>query len=141
MPMCTLFSDPKKRSDPFQRRKVGSIRDNPKLLKIRQQFENACQDSTKPANNNTGVTGGSAPSSVNLSANNKFVLNQLIKISSRFSDKTESFLQSQVDSSKNRRNSEGDLKDKSFSTASYENSPINSVSGGDLMDAFLSRVL
>ncbi|KAF8793452.1 uncharacterized protein LOC129968597 [Argiope bruennichi] len=127
MPTCALSPvDSKKRPDYFQRRKVGSIRDNPKLLKIRQQFENACQESSSSKlQNNSKVVGGSAPSSVSLLKNgNAFVIDQLLKINSKFSDKSETFLRSQLDATQNRRNSEGDIKDhKPFSVAVYENSP------------------
>nr|XP_042909467.1 uncharacterized protein LOC107442238 [Parasteatoda tepidariorum] len=44
-------SDSRKRVDHFQRRKVGSIRDNPKLMKIRQQFENASKEEDLPKAN------------------------------------------------------------------------------------------
>ncbi|CAL1296470.1 unnamed protein product [Larinioides sclopetarius] len=127
MPACALSPvDSKKRPDYFQRRKVGSIRDNPKLLKIRQQFENACQESaTTKRQSNPKVIGGSAPSSVNLLKNgNAFVIDQLLKIDSKFSDKTETFLRTQLNTTQTRRNSEGDIKDhKPFSVAIYENSP------------------
>ncbi|GFQ75467.1 ephexin-1 [Trichonephila clavata] len=129
MPACTALGsftpvDSKKRTDYFQRRKVGSIRDNPKLLKIRQQFENACQETLKSPSSSKNI-GGSAPCSFNLSKNSStFVFDQLLKINTKFSEKTEAFLRNQLDTSQNRRNSEGDIKgDKSFSFAIYENSP------------------
>ncbi|GFS29640.1 rho guanine nucleotide exchange factor 26 [Nephila pilipes] len=129
MPACTTLSsfspvDSKKKTDYFQRRKVGSIRDNPKLLKIRQQFENACQENVKCQSTSKNI-GGSAPCSFSLSKNSStFVFDQLLKINTKFSDKTEAFLRNQLDTSQNRRNSEGDIKgNKSFSFAIYENSP------------------
>lgn len=97
MPACTMPGTPtaKKDFDYFQRKKVGSIRDNPKLLKIRQRFENASENAagfTDPKSPHPT----SAPCSISFSrATGSGVLEELIKNNSVYSEKTEAFLKSQ----------------------------------------------
>ncbi|KAG8181465.1 hypothetical protein JTE90_017526 [Oedothorax gibbosus] len=119
----------KKRPDYFQRKKVGSIRDNPKLLKIRQQFENASLEDL-PRTKSTSKEAESAPTSFSLSRNSStLILDNLLKGNSKFDSKTETFLQRNLGAIQNRRCSEGDIKErKSFSVVSYENSPCSTPS-------------
>ncbi|KFM75385.1 hypothetical protein X975_07043, partial [Stegodyphus mimosarum] len=117
MPACSTYSpDLKKSFDYFQRKKVGSIRDNPKLLKIQQQFENASQETSKKKNLRKDVKWpDSAPSSFSLSlskSSGTVILDELLKINSKFSTKTEAFLKSQLDNTQNRRHSEGEVEDR-----------------------------
>lgn len=144
MRSCTTYSalssvEAKKRHDYFQRRKVGSIRDNPKLLKIRQQFEKASLEDS-PQNQSIPKEAVSAPNSFSLSRST-IVLDELLKVNAKFDSKTDTFLRSKWGTSQNRRSSEGDVKDrKLFSLVSYENSPCSTPSDYKSFTASSSKV-
>lgn len=89
---------------------MGSIRDNPKLLKIRQRFENACQDTSQSKGTKFPFS-DSAPSSITFPRGaGSGVLEELLKNNSTFSDKTDIFLKSQLGA---RRHSEGEADSRS----------------------------
>lgn len=144
MRSCTTYSalssvEAKKRPDYFQRRKVGSIRDNPKLLKIREQFEKASLEDL-PQNQSIPKEVASAPNSFSLSRST-IVLDELLKANDKFGSKTETFLKSKWGATQNRRCSEGDIKDrKSFSVVSYENSPCSTPSEYKSFSTSISKV-
>lgn len=131
MPTRTMSNagSPTKDFNYFQRKKVGSIRDNPKLMKIRQRFEDASQTAADTKDTKSSYP-DSAPSSFSYSRRTgSGVLEELLKINSSYSNKTDAFLKNHL-----RRHSEGEADNNSSLSVFVSKDSKNSKSSSSLLN-------
>lgn len=132
MPTRTMSDavSPNKNFNYFQRKKVGSIRDNPKLMKIRQRFEDASQTDAETKNSKSSHP-DSAPSSFSYSKRSgSVVLEELLKIHSSYSNKTDASLKNQLGL---RRHSEGEADNNCSLSVFVSKDNKNSKSSSSLL--------